>query len=348
MTVHIQGLVGDIALLLEPTNTVERQMTYKKMCTLLTGFLGAFTIFATHAAPSYPNKPVRLIVPWPAGGSADTLGRSLGEVLGQKLDTPVIIENVAGASGTIGTQQMVRAAPDGYTLLLATSSANVSAPNLYKSVNFDPIKDFSPIGAVALIPSILIVPNDSKYGSARDIVAGAKRDPGVLSYGSGGIGNSGHLSAELFLSATDTQATHIPYKGNNPALVDLIGGRLDFMFDNGAVDNIKTGRIKGLAVASENRIKTLPEVPTFKELGMPGVELSTWFGLAAPAATPDAIIKKVNTALNEALEDPSLAKRLIDMGADIQPGTAQEFSAFWASEFGRYKELIRISGAAQE
>lgn len=322
-------------------------MIYRRMGMLLTSLLGAFSVFVAHAAPAYPEKPIRLIVPWPAGGSADTLGRLLSEVLAKKLDTPIIVENVAGASGTIGTQQMVRAAPDGYTLLLATSSANVAAPNLYKSVSFDPIKDFSPIGVVALIPSILIVPTDSKYTSASNIVTVAKRDPDALSYGSGGVGNSGHLSAELFLSATGTRATHIPYKGNNPALVDLIGGRLDFMFDNGAIEHIKTGRVKGLAVTSANRIQALPDIPTFKEMGMSGVELTTWFGLAAPAATPDAIVEKVNTALNDALADVGLAKRLIDMGAEIQPGNAKAFTAFWASDFDRYKELIRISGAAQ-
>lgn len=296
-------------------------------------------------ANNYPSSPIKLIVPWPAGGSADAVGRLLGEQLGSQLETTVIVENIAGASATIGTQQVAKAKPDGYTLLLASSSGNASAPNLYKKINFDPINDFSPIGLVALIPSILIVSNDSAFNSPKDIVNAAQKATGSLAFGSGGIGNSGHLSSELFASIANFKANHIPYKGNNPALTDLIGGRLDFMFDNGAIPHIKSNRVKALGIASSSRIQALPELPTLEELGYQNMVLSTWFGLAAPAQTPDNIIQKVNLALNKSLQDTSFAQRLIDMGAELRTTDSREFSNFWKSELLNYKKLIESSGA---
>lgn len=310
--------------------------------------LGSITAFAFHSvalANTYPSSAIKLIVPWPAGGSADAVGRLLGAQLGKQLNTTIIVENVAGASATIGTQQASRAKPDGYTLLLASSSGNASAPNLYKKINFDPIKDFSPIGLVALIPSILLVSNDSSFNSPKEIVDAAQKKPGSLAFGSGGVGNSGHLSSELFASIANFKANHIPYKGNNPALTDLIGGRLDFMFDNGAIPHIKNNRVKALGIASNSRIKALPELPTLQELGYQNMVLSTWFGLAAPAQTPDDVIKKINLALNQSLQDPAFAQRLVDMGAELRTTNSQEFSNFWESELISYKKLIESSGA---
>lgn len=303
----------------------------------------AFSAAALAAAP-YPDKPIRLVVPWPAGGSADTIGRSLGEALGKRLNATVVVENVAGASGTIATTQFARAAPDGYTLLLATSSANVSAPNLYTKVHFDPIKDFTPIGEVALVPSILIVSADSPFKRPADVVQAARKQPGKLSYGSGGTGNSGHLSGELFRSINKIEVSHIPYKGNNPALTDLMGGRLDFMFDNGAIGHIQSNRVRALAVAADTRLKALPDVPTFEELGMHGMQLTTWFGLAAPAGTPAPVVDKLSTALNAVMSDPAYSQWLIAMGAELRQSTPATFTAFWAQELDRYRTLIQSAG----
>lgn len=319
-------------------------MKFKINCFIM-GCITALAFNAVALANPYPNHPIKLIVPWPAGGSADAVGRLLGEQLGKQLGTTVIVENVAGASATIGTQQVAKAKPDGYTLLLASSSGNASAPNLYKKINFDPIKDFSPIGLVALIPSILIVSNDSPFNSPKAIADAARKKPEALAFGSGGIGNSGHLSSELFASIANFKANHIPYQGNNPALTDLIGGRLDFMFDNGAIPHIKSERVKALGIASNSRIKALPELPTLQELGYPNMILSNWFGLAAPAQTPENIIEKVNIALNQSLQEPAFVQRLIDMGAELRTTDSKEFSVFCKTELLNYKKLIESSSA---
>jgi len=300
---------------------------------------------ASQAASDYPSQPIRLIVPWPAGGSADMVARLAAEGIGRQLKTSVIVENVGGASGMIGTMQMVRSKPDGYTLVLATSSANVSAPNLYRNIQFDPIKDFTPIGLITDISSILIVRPDSPYRAPADIIKAAQAAPGTLSYGSGGVGNSGHLSAELFRSLANISVTHVPYKGNKPALTDLMGGRLDFMFDNGAIAQIQAGQVRALAVVADARLKAAPDVPTFAELGMPDMKLATWLGLAAPAGTPPAIVKRINQALNAALQDPKLSQRLIDMGGAVQAMTPQAFDARWREDLERYKRIIEQSGA---
>lgn len=300
------------------------------------------------SAETYPDKTVKLIVPWPAGGSADTIGRLVAAALGTELGTSIFVDNIAGASGTIGTQQAVHAQADGYTLLLATSSANASAPFLMKKVGFDPIKDFRPIGLVASAPSIMVVNVNSRFKSPKDVVEEAKKHPGRLSYGSGGNGNSGHLSGELFKSVAKISAVHIPYKGNTPAMVDLMGGQIDYMFDNGAIPMIKAGKVRALAVASDKRLQALPELPTFGELGLKGVVLDTWFGIAAPANTPAPVVAKISAALRAALAKPETAKRLMDMGAEVRSDTPEEFNAYWKKELTRYQALIKLSGATLE
>jgi len=300
------------------------------------------------AQPAYPEKPVKLIVPWPPGGSADAIGRLVAVGLAAELKTSVYVENVAGASGTIGTQQLVRSQPDGHTLLLATSSANAAAPHLLKRVGFAPVNDFRPIGLVAMAPSVLVVPLASPFKVPNDIVEAARRKPGQLSFGSGGNGNSGHLSGELFKSVAKIDATHVPYKGNTPAMTDLIGGQTDFMFAPGAIPFIKGGRVRALAVASDARLQALPDVPTFAELGLPGMKMNTWFGLAAPAATPAPVVQRISAALNAALGAEDMTRRLTDMGAQVQTSTPDKFAAFWRQELDRYKELIKLSGANLE
>lgn len=313
------------------------------------GVLVALTGASTPAlAEGYPDKPVKLIVTWPPGGSADAIGRLVAAALTSSLGQSVYVENAAGASGNIGTQQFVRSAADGYTLLLATSTTNSAGPALFTKQGFQPVDDFVPVSPIALVPSILIVASTSPYKSPRDIVAAAKANPGKLTFGSGGNGNSGHLSAELFKSVAKIDAQHVPYKGNSPAMIDLIGGRLDFMFDNGAVPHILGGKVRGLAVASERRLASVPDIPTFDELGMPGVHLSTWFGLAVPKGTPAPIVDKLNKALTAALQKPDVSKRLIDMGAEPKTSTPAEFASFWKREIDRYRDLVKLSGAKVE
>ena len=307
--------------------------------------LAAAALAPVAHAQGYPEKSIRLVVPWPAGGGADAVGRAVAQALTTELGQTVYVENVAGAGGNIGTQQFIRSAPDGYTLLLATSSTNVANPYLYKKTGFDPVKDFTPVASVALIPSVLVVPAASKFKSPQEIIAAAKAAPGKLSYGSGGVGASAHLAGELFKSVAKVDITHVPYKGSGPALTDVMGGQLDLMFDTGAFSHIKGGKIRALAVAADKRQPLIPEVPTFEELGIKGMVMNAWYGVAAPAGTPAPVVTKVNQAVNKALKSGDLAKRLADIGAEVRSGSAEDFSKFWRSELVRYEGLVKLTGA---
>jgi len=302
---------------------------------------------AAHAQ-GYPEKSIRLVVPWPAGGGADAVGRAVAQALTTELGKTVYVENVAGAGGNIGTQQFIRSAPDGYTLLLATSSTNAANPHLYKKTGFDPVKDFTPVASVALIPSVLVVPAGSKFKSPQEIAAAARAAPGKLSYGSGGVGASAHLAGELFKSVAKVDITHVPYKGSGPALTDVMGGQLDLMFDTGAFAHIKGGKIRALAVAADKRQPLIPEVPTFEEFGIRGMVMNAWYGIAAPAGTPAPIVAKVNEAVNKALKSGDLPKRLADIGAEVRSGSAEDFSKFWRRELARYEGLVKLTGATLE
>ncbi len=306
----------------------------------------ASACLAPHAqAQDYPDKSIRLVVPWPAGGGADAVGRAVAQALTAELGKTVYVENVAGAGGNIGTQQFIRSTPDGYTLLLATSSTNVANPYLYKKTGFDPIKDFTPVASVALLSSVLVVPSASPFKTPKDIIDAAKAKPGKVSYGSGGVGASAHLAGELFKSVAKVDITHVPYKGSGPALTDVMGGQLDLMFDTGAFSHIKGGKIRALAVAADKRHPLIPDVPTFEELGIKGVVMNAWYGVAAPAGTPAPVVAKVNQAVNQALKSGDLAKRLADIGAEVRGGTPEDFSKFWRSELVRYEALVKLTGA---
>lgn len=311
----------------------------------LTVLLASACIAPIAQAQTYPDKSIRLVVPWPAGGGADAVGRAVAQALTVELGKTVYVENVAGAGGNIGTQQFIRSAPDGYTLLLATSSTNVANPYLYKKTGFDAIKDFTPIASVALIPSVLVVPSGSQFKSPKDVIAAAQAAPGKLSYGSGGVGASAHLAGELFKSVAKVDITHVPYKGSGPALTDVMGSQLDLMFDTGAFPHIKGGKIRAMAVAADKRHPLLPEVPTFQELGIKGMIMNAWYGVAAPAGTPAPVVARVNQAVNQALKSGDLAKRLADIGAEVRSGTAEDFSKFWRSELVRYEALVKLTGA---
>jgi tripartite-type tricarboxylate transporter receptor subunit TctC len=221
----------------------------------------------------------------------------------------------------------------------------VANPYLYKKTGFDAIKDFTPVASVALIPSVLVVPSASPFKTPQDIIAAAKAKPGKLSYGSGGVGASAHLAGELFKSIANIDVTHVPYKGSGPALTDVMGGQLDFMFDTGAFPHIKGGKIRALAVAADKRQPLIPDVPTFEELGIKGMIMNAWYGVAAPAGTPAPIVARINQAVNQSLKSGELAKRLADIGAEVRGGTPEDFSKFWRSELARYEGLVKLTGA---
>jgi tripartite-type tricarboxylate transporter receptor subunit TctC len=305
------------------------------------------TVLAAPAAnaQTYPDKTIRLVTPWPPGGGADGVARLVAQALTKELGQTVYVENIAGAGGNIGTQQFTRAKPDGYTLLLATSSTNSVNPHLYTRLGFDPVKDFAPVALVATIPSILVVPTASPFKTPKDIIDAAKAQPGKLSYGSGGNGASAHLAGELFKSIAKIDVLHVPYKGSGPAMNDVMGGQITFMFDTGAIPFVRGGKVRALAVASDKRIPALPDVPTTDELGVKGMHMSAWYGIAAPAGTPQPIINRVNAAVNAALASGDLTQRLNQIGADVRSGSPDMFVKFWNTELDRYAGIVKLTGA---
>ncbi|WP_454742681.1 Bug family tripartite tricarboxylate transporter substrate binding protein [Cupriavidus necator] len=319
-------------------------MNRKDFVRLAMGALCAVALPLAHAQ-AYPDKAIRFVVPWPAGGAADAVGRLVAQALTTQLGQTVYVENIAGAGGNIGTSQFVRAKPDGYTLYLATSSTNAASPHLYKRTGFEPVKDFTPVASVAAIPSILVVPAASPFKTPRDVIEAAKAKPGKLSYGSGGVGASAHLAGELFKSVAGIDVIHVPYKGSGPAISDVMAGQLSYMFDTGAVPYIRGGKVRALGVAADKRLPLFPEVPTFAELGIKGMQMNAWYGIAAPAGTPAPVVTRVNAAINSALASGELPKKLANIGAEVRTGTPAEFSRFWNAELKRYETLVKLTGA---
>jgi tripartite-type tricarboxylate transporter receptor subunit TctC len=310
------------------------------LCTLATG---AF-------AQGYPSKPITLIVPFAPGGGVDTMSRLIADPLGKALGQTFVIDNRGGAGGNIGTEAAARAAPDGYTLVMGSTSPNAVNVHLYPRLGFDPIKDFAPIGYVSAVPNILVVAANSPYTTASELIAAAKAARnGPLTYGSAGVGSSQHLAAAMLSTATGTTMMHVPYKGAGPAQLDLLSGHIGFMLDTtGPLTFVKSGKMRALAVASKSRSPALPNVPTFDEAGIPGVHSAAWYGLMAPAGTPREIIVLINAKLNEVLRDPETRRRLNEFGADIGGGTPEEFGKFVASEVTRYADVVKASGAKLE
>jgi len=296
------------------------------------------------SAQEYPARPVRIVVPYAAGGNADILGRTLAQKLGDALKQPFVVENRGGANGGIGTDLVAKSAPDGYTLLVTASGPIVVNPTLYKSVPYDPLKDFAPISECAVYQYVLVTLATSPWKSIADIVAAARARPGGVSYGSTGVGGGNHLAGELFALATGTQLTHVPYKGSAPALSDLLGGQLSIMFDTviTSVPQIRAGKLRAFAVSSSRRASSLPEVPTMQEAGIKGFDISQWQGLLAPAGTPKAVVERLNAETIRAMHAPDVQERIaIQGGNEIVTGTPEEFSALIRSDLRAYAKLIK-------
>lgn len=271
----------------------------------------------------------------------------LAQPLSQALGVPVYVENKAGAGGVVGTRQFVKEKPDGHTILLATSSSNAVAPYLYAKLGYDPVKDFTPVVSLCEIPNVMVVPTKSPWNSLSEVVAAAKKEPGVYTYGSAGIGGSQHLAGAQFKTAAGIDLRHVPYKGSGPAASDLIAGHIDMMIDTGSLGSIRGGLLKPLAVAYGKRLPALPNVPTFKEAGTPMIA-SAWYGLMLPAHAPADVVARLNTEANKILHQPDIQSRLTEMGAFELGGSAQEFGRFVLSELMRYEVLVRDSGAPKE
>jgi tripartite-type tricarboxylate transporter receptor subunit TctC len=302
-----------------------------------------FMIGATAGQTDYPTHPIRLIVPFAAGGSTDSQARIVADFLGRELAQQVVVVNVGGAGGTIGLNQAAKAAPDGYTFVTATPSLTIN-PYIQKDIAYDPIKDFEPIALVATSPIVLVVPPDSNIKSVRDLIEMAKAKPGEVKYGSAGIGSATHLSSALFAALADVNLVHVPYRGAGPAILDLTGGRLDLQFENApsVLGQVRGGTLRGIAVGSSKRSALLPELPTIADT-VPGYEATSWFGLLAPSKTPRTVVDKINAAVNKALADPAVQKQMDAIGVELIGGTPDQFAAYLKA---RVAELKSVSKAA--
>ena len=309
----------------------------------------ALCAVAAQAQPTYPNQPIRLIVPWPPGGGVDTAARIISQPLSARLGQSIVIENKPGAAGNIGTEQAARARPDGYTLLMGSVSPNAINVHLYSRLGFDALKDFAPIALVASVPNIFVVQGNSPFNSAQDVIAHAKANPGKLNYGSGGVGSSQHLASEMLKAVTKIDVVHVPYKGTAPAEVGLMAGEVAFLLDTTAcLPFVAAGRMKALAVASKQRNPALPNVPTFDEVGIPGVYAGAWYGLMAPAGTPRDIVDRLTRETLAVLETPEMKKRMAEFGAEVVNLTGDAFHQFIASEIRRYADVVKLAGVKIE
>jgi len=301
---------------------------------------------AVVSAQNYPTKPIRLIVPWPPGGGVDTSARLISQPLQERLGQPIVVENKPGASGNIGTAIAVQEKPDGYTLLQGSLSPNAVNPHLFKRLGFDPEKDFTFIASVYTVPSFLVVPANSPFKTAQELVAYAKANPGKLNFGSGGVGSSQHLFAVMFKAATDIDIVHVAYKGTSPSETALVAGQVDFMLDPPTcLPFVQAGKLRILGVASNVRNSALPDVPTLDEQGIKGVYTSTFYGIMGPPGMPKDITDRLNKEINAILQTDDMKSRLAKLAADPGKGTPEEFKAYVMSEMKRYGEIVKLSGA---
>ncbi len=318
----------------------------KTIATLIVGGL-LLTTMAAHAQ-SYPNRAIRMIVPYTAGGGVDLVARHVATELSKQLGQSVVVENKVGAGSNIGSDFVAKAAPDGYTLLMA-SPANAINMSLYRKMPYNTQQDLTPVALVGSVPSVLVVNPEFPAKSVQEFVSIAKAKPGTINYGSGGNGTSEHLAGTMFKTMADIDMVHVPYKGGAAAMTDVISGQITAMFSNqlGAMPYIKGGKLRVLGVADTNRSAALPDTPTFTEAGYPEFLVTVWWGVMAPAGTPKDVIMRLNRDINTSLTSPELKKRLDDMGARVIGGTPEQFASFLSAEIARWGKAVRDSGAMQ-
>jgi tripartite-type tricarboxylate transporter receptor subunit TctC len=320
--------------------------TWIKVLTLLAASVIGIAQAQAQTTSTYPNKPIRLIVPFAPGGGNDTVARTVGEQVSHILGQAVVVENRAGAGGTIGAELVARAAPDGYTLFLGGVGSLAINPNMRKNLSYDPIKDFAPITLLAQAPLVLVASPALKVHSVKELIALAKSQPGKIDYASNGNGSSSHLAALMFTSMADINMLHIPYKGLSPALTGLLSGEVPTMFSSvvAILPHIQNGKLIALGVTGSTRLAALPDVPTIAQAGLTGYETSSWYGILAPAGTPHDIVLKLNKALNQALEAPDVKTRLASEGAETVGGTPEQFAAYIKQEKEQLGQVISKSG----
>ncbi|WP_454691095.1 tripartite tricarboxylate transporter substrate binding protein [Achromobacter aloeverae] len=304
----------------------------------------------TQPAANYPDHSIRLIVPFAPGGGNDNVARTVGRRLGEILGQAIVVENRAGAGGTVGAEAVARAPADGYTLFLGGVGSHAINPNLRKNLPYDPIKDFAPITLLAQAPMVLVAQPSLHVRTVAELIALARKEPGKLDYASNGNGSSSHLAAVMFETQAKVKLTHVPYKGLSPALTDLLGGQVPLMFSSvvAILPHIKDGSLVPLGVTGTHELASLPGVPTIASQGLPGYETSSWYGILAPAGTPRDIVMKLNAGLNQALQDPAIRASLASDGAEPAGGTPEQFAAHIAREKARLGAAIRQSGLQME
>ncbi|QWE11987.1 tripartite tricarboxylate transporter substrate binding protein [Polynucleobacter sp. AP-Titi-500A-B4] len=309
------------------------------------GFISVFTVGPVKAQASYPNKPINFVVPYGAGGGADSRSRQIAQKMSVILKQPIIVDNKPGAGGNIGTEFISRAAPDGYTIGMGNFAPMAVNKTLFGNLRYDPETDITPIVLIEKGPLVLVVNPNSPYKTLQDIINAAKAKPGTLTFSSGGIGGSHQLSAEIFKQSAGIDMIHVPYKSGSAGLTDLMAGNVTMMFDQmySALPSIKADKLRPIAITSKKRSPLLPNVPSFTELGYPKVEVLNWQGLIAPKGTPKEIIDKLNAAANEALKDPQLRELMLSQGNEIGGGTPADFAALIRSESIKWGAVVRIA-----
>ncbi len=309
--------------------------------------VGVASLMGSANAASYPDKPIRFVVPFPAGGATDIMARSLGQKLAERLGVAVVIDNRAGAGGGIGAEAVANAAADGYTLLFATMGSLTINPNLYKNLRYDPVKSFEPISLTHNTSNLLVVHPSIKANSVAELIALAKKEPGTLSFASSGNGTTSHLSGELFKSLAKVDLIHVPYKGSAPAIIDFLGGRISMMFDTASnfVDHVKNGKLRALGLTGTKRSPAMPGVPSISETpGMEDYEMSLWLGLLAPAGTTKDVVALLNREISLALKAPDLVRQMTDAGIDIRLSSPSEFSKLIRDDIVKWGSVIKRAG----
>ena len=311
----------------------------------LTRFALAIAVAAcAHAsAQGYPAKPLRLVVPFPAGGNTDIYARPIAQKLGDLLGQQVVVDNRPGAGGSIGGELVAKSPPDGYTLIAGTTSTFGIGPNLYRKLPYDPVKDFTPVILSSLAQNMLVVHPSVPARSVKELIALARAHPGKLNFASAGNGTSSHVAGELFKSMAKVELTHIPYKGTGLAMIDLLSGQVDMIFDSvtTALTQVKAGKLRALAVTGSRRLELMPDLPTVSEAGVPGFEVSAWFAIFAPANTPKGVVARLNSELNKVLLMPEIRATWAQQGAEVAGGAPERLAAHVESELAKWAKVVR-------
>lgn len=296
-------------------------------------------------AQDYPSRPVRWVSPWPPGGANDIFSRAIAQKLQEAFGQPVVVDNRPGAAGAIGTEHVAKSPADGYVLTLGSSPTHAIAPSLNPALPYDPLRDFTAVTLVAVVPNVLVVNPSLPAKTVRELVALAKAKPGSLNFGSAGNGTSQHLSAELFKVMAGVDMVHVPYKGTAPALADLLAGQVQLAFDNipALLPHIQSGKLRALAVTPAARSQALPDLPTVAEAGLPGYDASVWFGVFAPSGTPRPVIQRLHTEIARALSAPDLKARMASMGAEVSGLGPDEFRDFWRREIPKWADVVKAA-----